>query len=59
MKPGDKIKFQNKGEGKTATYYFTVPADNSMGLVKTSSNTPGDTRDDSQSIPPTERRMSL
>lgn len=52
LKPGDKIKFQNKGEGKTATYYFTVPADNSMGLVKTSSNTPGDTRDDSQSIPP-------
>lgn len=43
LKPGDKIKFQNKGEGKTATYYFTVPADNSMGLVKTSSNTAGGT----------------
>lgn len=43
LKPGDKIEFQNKGEGKTATYYFTVPADNSMGLVKTSSNTAGGT----------------
>lgn len=43
LKPGDKIKFQNKCEGKTATYYFTVPADNSMGLVKTSSNTAGGT----------------
>ena len=52
LKPGDKIEFQNKGEGKTATYYFTVPADNSKKLVKTSSNTPGDTWDDSQSTPP-------
>lgn len=43
LKPGDKIEFQNKGKGKTATYYFTVPADNSMGLVKTSSNTAGGT----------------
>ncbi len=43
LKPGDKIKFQNKGEGETATYYFTVPVDNSMGLVKTSSNTAGGT----------------
>ena len=43
LKPGDKIKFQNKCKGKTATYYFTVPADNSMGLVKTSSNTAGGT----------------
>lgn len=43
LKPGDKIKFQNKGEGKTATYYFTVPADNSKGLIKTSSNTAGGT----------------
>lgn len=52
LKPGDKIKFQNEGEGTTATYYFTVPVDNSKGLVKTSSSTPGDTWDDSQSIPP-------
>lgn len=52
LKPGDKIKFQNKCKGKTATYYFTVPADNSKGLIKTSSSTPGDTWDDSQSIPP-------
>ena len=43
LKPGDKIEFKNKGEGTTATYYFTVPADNSMGLVKTSSNTAGGT----------------
>ena len=44
LKPGDKIEFKNMGEGKTtATYYFTVPADNSMGLVKTSSNTAGGT----------------
>lgn len=52
LKPGDKIKFQNKGEGKTATYYFTVPADNSMGLVKTSSNTPGETGYFNGSTPP-------
>lgn len=43
LKPGDRIDFTNKGEGKTATYSFTVPVDNSMGLVKTSSNTPGGT----------------
>lgn len=43
LKPGDRIEFTNKGEGKTATYSFTVPVDNSMGLVKTSSNTPGGT----------------
>ena len=52
LKPGDKIEFKNTGEGKTATYYFTVPADNSKKLVKTSSSTPGDTWDDSQSTPP-------
>ena len=43
LKPGDKIEFQNKGEDHTATYSFTVPADNSKKLVKTSSNTPGGT----------------
>ena len=39
---GQTIKFENKAEDKTATYQFTVPADNSKKLVKTSSNTPGD-----------------
>lgn len=35
LKPGDKIKFQNKCKGKTATYYFTVPADKTAwGLLK-------------------------
>lgn len=43
LKPGDRIEFTNKGEGKTATYSFTVPVDNSKKLVKTSSNTPGGT----------------
>lgn len=43
LKPGDRIEFKNKGEGKTATYSFTVPADNSKGLIKTSSSTPGGT----------------
>ena len=52
LKPGDKIEFKNTGEDKTATYYFTVPADNSKKLVKTSSSTPGDTWDGSQSTPP-------
>lgn len=52
LKPGDKIKFQNKGEGKTATYYFTVPADNSKGLIKTSSSTPGETGYFNGSTPP-------
>ena len=52
LKPGDKIKFQNKCKGKTATYYFTVPADNSMGLVKTSSSTPGETGYFNGSTPP-------
>lgn len=52
LKPGDKIKFQNKCKGKTATYYFTVPADNSMGLVKTSSNTAGETGYFNGSTPP-------
>lgn len=52
LKPGDKIEFQNKGEGKTATYYFTVPADNSKGLIKTSSSTPGETRYFNGSTPP-------
>lgn len=42
LNPGDTIEFKNTGEGQTATYRFTVPADNSMGLLKTSSNTPGD-----------------
>lgn len=52
LKPGDKIEFQNKGEGKTATYYFTVPADNSKGLIKTSSSTPGETGYFNGSTPP-------
>lgn len=52
LKPGDKIEFQNKGEGKTATYYFTVPADNSKGLIKTSSSTPGETGYFNDSTPP-------
>lgn len=52
LKPGDKIKFQNKCEGKTATYYFTVPADNSKGLIKTSSSTPGETGYFNGSTPP-------
>lgn len=52
LKPGDKIEFQNKGEGKTATYYFTVPADNSKGLIKTSSSTPGKTGYFNGSTPP-------
>lgn len=53
LKPGDKIEFQNKGEGKTtATYYFTVPADNSKGLIKTSSSTPGETGYFNVSTPP-------
>lgn len=52
LNPGDTIEFKNTGEGQTATYRFTVPVDNSKGLVKTSSNTPGDTWDGSQSIPP-------
>lgn len=52
LKPGDKIKFQNKCKGKTATYYFTVPADNSMGLIKTSSSTPGETGYFNGSTPP-------
>lgn len=43
LKPGDRIEFKNNGEGKTATYSFTVPVDNSKKLVKTSSNTPGGT----------------
>lgn len=52
LKPGDKIEFQNKGKGKTATYYFTVPADNSKGLIKTSSSTPGETGYFNGSTPP-------
>lgn len=52
LKPGDKIEFKNKGEGKTATYYFTVPADNSKGLIKTSSSTPGETGYFNGSTPP-------
>lgn len=52
LKPGDKIEFKNEGEGKTATYYFTVPADNSKGLVKTSSSTPGETGYFNGSTPP-------
>lgn len=52
LKPGDKIKFQNKCKGKTATYYFTVPADNSKGLIKTSSSTPGETGYFNGSTPP-------
>lgn len=53
LKPGDKIEFQNKVEGKTtATYYFTVPADNSKGLIKTSSSTPGETGYFNGSTPP-------
>lgn len=53
LKPGDKIEFKNNGEGKTtATYYFTVPADNSKGLIKTSSSTPGETGYFNGSTPP-------
>ena len=52
LKPGDTIKFKNTGEGQTATYRFTVPADNSKGLIKTSSSTPGETGYFNGSTPP-------
>ncbi len=43
LSAGQTIVFENKGEGKTATYQFTLPADDTKALVKTSANKPGST----------------
>lgn len=42
LSAGQTIEFQNKGAGKTASYKFTVPANDNKALVKTSANKPGD-----------------
>lgn len=49
LSAGQTIVFENKGEGVTASYQFTVPADNTKALVKTSANKPGN---DSDGNPP-------
>lgn len=43
LSAGQTIIFKNKGEGQSATYQFTVPADDNKALLKTSSNKPGST----------------
>ena len=49
LSAGQTIEFQNKGAGKTASYKFTLPADDTKALVKTSANKPGN---DSDGNPP-------
>ena len=45
LSAGQTIIFKNKGEGQSATYQFTVPADDTKALVKTSANKPGNDED--------------
>lgn len=45
LSAGQTIEFQNKGAGKTASYKFTLPADDTKALVKTSANKPGNDED--------------
>ena len=42
LSTGQTIKFENKGEGHSASYQFTVPANDNKALLKTSSNKPGE-----------------
>ena len=42
LSAGQTIEFKNTGEGQSASYKFTVPANNNRALVKTSANKPGD-----------------
>lgn len=45
LSAGQTIIFKNKGEGRSATYQFTVPANDNKALVKTSANKPGNDED--------------
>ena len=45
LSAGQTIVFENKGAGKTASYKFTLPADDTKALVKTSANKPGNDND--------------
>ena len=42
LSAGQTIKFENTGEGHSASYQFTLPANDTKALVKTSANKPGD-----------------
>lgn len=42
LSAGQTIEFKNTGEGHSASYKFTVPANDTKALVKTSANKPGD-----------------
>lgn len=42
LSAGQTIEFKNTGEGQSASYKFTVPANDTKALVKTSANKPGD-----------------
>lgn len=51
LSAGETIEFKNTGVDQSATYKFTLPADDNKALVKTSANKPGDTYHSSDTPP--------